>query len=69
MNEEVKDTFLKRSAIIKEIRNYILSELDEDWCDSVENYPIVYNNIVNLAFMYCFSCYHELNNCIDEKGI
>lgn len=52
----------------EEIRNYILSELDEDWCDSVENYPIVYNNIVNLAFMYCFSCYHELNNCIDEKG-
>lgn len=51
------------------IREYILSGFDEDdWFEDDGAYPNVCSNIINLAFMYAFSCYNDLNNRLSSDG-
>lgn len=53
----------------KGIRDYITCGIDEDnLLSEVLNYVPIYQNIINLAFMYAFSCYLDLkNNTVDGK--
>lgn len=47
----------------KGIRDYITCAIDEDNLFSdVANFVPLYQNIINLAFMYAFSCYLDLKN-------
>jgi len=51
------------------IRKYILNDLDEDevFSDFI-NYIKIYQNTINLAFIYAFSCYLDLKNNLDTPA-
>lgn len=43
------------------IRDFITNGIFDPFGD-LDNFGRLYNNVVNLAFMYAFSCYHDLAN-------
>ena len=44
------------------IRRYIVENLEENPFSTDQNYYPIFHNIINLAFMYAFSCYTDLRN-------
>ena len=52
----------------RKIREYLTSGLDEDTLlSSISDYVPMYQNIINLAFVYAFSCYLDLKNNSNER--
>lgn len=44
------------------IRNYILGGIGGNPFDNTQDYYTIFHNIINLAFMYAFSCYTDMRN-------
>lgn len=49
------------------IRNYLIENLGSEPFGSNLNYYTIFGNILNLAFMYAFSCYVDLRNRNDSS--
>ena len=51
-----------------EIRKYLSGDIDEDnFLSEVSDFVPIYQNAINLAFVYAFSCYLDLKNNSNDK--
>ncbi len=52
----------------EEIRKFLMNDMDEDtFMQNSAYYVLIYQNVINLAFLYAFSCYLDLKNNLNDR--
>jgi len=63
VNELIQETIAEFERLVpdKGMRDYITNDIRNPF-NNLNNFGRLYNNVVNLAFTYAFSCFHDLAN-------